>query len=80
MNLVLPYSVGEIVYADDVMKTADFEKHKVEYVGFGKEKRKLDTLDALATLYLMSARWITSGNFKSLKQRSYRKAEPWFRK
>lgn len=80
MNLVYPYQVGEIVYTDDVMKTPDYQKHKVEYLGFGKAKTKLDTLDAIATLYIMTTRWITTGTFKSLKKKTYGRTQTWFRK
>ena len=81
LNLVYPHQTGQILYDESIMKTPDFEKYKAQYCALGKDKNKLDALDAMATAFILIWRYKTSAgsSFKVLKERTYGRLN-WFRK
>ncbi|MEQ9309697.1 MAG: hypothetical protein RLN90_09595 [Balneolaceae bacterium] len=83
LNLVHPLQTGQMSFEQSLKNDPDHIRFKnTNYLRFGKHKKvKLDGLDALATLYLMIWGYITTGAFKSLKNKSFQKSdlEGWFR-
>jgi hypothetical protein len=79
LNLVHPHQKGLIRYNDLMAGTSDFKKYKSEYLAFGKSKRKLDGLDALASAYILIFRYINQGTFKPTRSRQ-RERPKWLTK
>jgi len=76
LTLVHPHQTGKLLYADEVIKTKDFELFKKGYLSFGSpHPRFLDGLDSEATAHLKLNEYISlkngSGSFKSQKQRRW---------
>jgi len=72
LNLVLPHQTGELTYNEDIKNTSDFKKFRAQYISFGKNKTKLDGLDALASAYILIQRYTNQGTFKSLADRVFK--------
>ncbi len=72
MNLVFPHQTGAFYYNEQIISNADFQRYRGQYLAFGKEKEKVDGLDALATAFIMSGRYRMNNSFKSLKNKQFR--------
>jgi len=85
MNLVYPHQSGSFIYSDKLFAvggpknvtalTGDAKLYLSQYISFGKNKKKLDGLDAAATAFIMLPRYIQTGSFQSLKKYRYRNNE-----
>ncbi|MBC8377187.1 MAG: hypothetical protein H8E26_14175 [FCB group bacterium] len=76
LTLVHPHQTGRFLYADNVVKTKDFEHYKTGYLSYGSaHPKKLDGLDATASAYLKLNQYLslqTPGTaFKSTKARKW---------
>lgn len=71
LNLVHPHQTNMLRYSNKILLTKDFEKLRSQLLAFGKDKGKLDGIDALATAYIMIFRYLERGNFKPLKERKF---------
>ena len=80
LNLVHPHQTGMFLYDESILKSPDFLKYRTQYLAFGKDKEKLDGLDALATAYIMIFRYAVTGKFKALKKRTFVRTQSFFRK
>jgi hypothetical protein len=78
MNLVHPHQTGQFYYNENILKNSDFKRYKNMYISFGKTKEKVDSLDALATAFIMIRRWVNQGSFKSLKDKKFFSKSNWF--
>ena len=77
MNLVFPHQIGMFLYDEKIMRGADWDEYRRQYLGFGKANQKLDGLDATASAYILIFRYMESGKFKPLKERLFEKRK-WF--
>ena len=75
LNLVHPHSTGLFIYDAGVAVTgdADWDKYRVQYLGHGKKKTKLDGLDAVASGYIMIRRFVTTNTFKGTGKRKMKR-------
>jgi len=73
MNLVHPHQTGMILYSDLILGSSDYKRLVAQYLSFGKSKKKLDGLDALATLYIKIFQYVTDNSFNSLRKRIFTK-------
>lgn len=72
LNLVHPIQTGNLIFDESLQGSRDFKTFLAEKAAFkGGMKRKLDTLDALATAYLMIFRYVETGSFKPIKKRAW---------
>lgn len=76
VSLVHPHQSAMVLYAMELQGSRDFKLFMSQYQAYGgTSKEKLDLLDALATLYIMAFRYIKTGSFKALKQRTFKRLE-----
>ena len=77
LNLAHPLQTGMMLFAESILKTKDYERVKAQILAYGKSKGKLDGIDALATAYIMVFRYVKTGSFKSVKQRTFKTERTW---
>jgi hypothetical protein len=72
MNLVFPFQKGKIKISALITGTKDYKLWRAQYISFGKQKTRVDGLDATAQAYIMLPRYVSTGSFKSLGSRSFK--------
>jgi hypothetical protein len=73
MNLVEPHQNGRFRYSKKLTGTADWEKYRKQFIGFGEKDDQLNALDATATAYIKIQRFEpgTTSSFRSTKERTF---------
>jgi hypothetical protein len=75
MNLVFPFQKGHILINALITGRHDYTVWKTQYISFGKNKTRLDGLDATASAFIMLPRYVNTGSFKSTGQRRFKDEE-----